>query len=468
MKHHSNKYIIFTFLLFSIIFSLTAQNSDDLWSKTSELEKTSSKKIKRKSIPTNFGVHQLNLSRLKSKLGNTPKRKGKLVKSNTILSFPNEKGQLEKYQVFEVSILEESLQKKHPNIKSYIGKGIDNPSSVVRFSVTSIGLHAMVLQKSGDAVYIDPYTSNKESYIVYTKKNLSEVNQFECKFDELNSESKFETSNVSAKNNNADDGILRTFRLAIATTGEYSQFHLNNQGISSNATDEVKKDAVLSAIVVTMTRVNGVFEKDVALTMQLVANNTDIIFLDPLTDNFTNNDGSNLINESQTVIDAAIGSENYDIGHTFGTNGEVSRAQRASVCIPSDKARGITGSSSTLGDPFAIDFVAHEMGHQFGANHTFNSDSGGCGGSNRNGGTAVEPGSGTTIMGYAGLCSPYDVQQHSDAYFHLVSIREMWSNITSGNSTCAAKDPTGNKAPILEALSSYTIPVSTPFILNAN
>tara|TARA_R110001583_G_scaffold160872_1_gene312758 strand:- start:30695 stop:34528 length:3834 start_codon:yes stop_codon:yes gene_type:complete len=459
MKLINTKYFLFTLFLFLATIIVSAQTSDDIWHKTSELQKRTSKKIERKSLPTTFEVFELNLKTLKRKLNNTPKRKGKLKKSSTVVSFPNENGELEKYEVFETSILEESLQKKHPNIKSYIGKGVENPTSIVRFSETSLGLHAMIFKESGDAIYIDPYTSDKESCIVYTKKNLVNVSEFQCKVDEYNTITKLETSNVSAKAENADDGNLRTFRLAIATTGEYSQFHLNNQGISASETDAVKKDAVLSAIVATMVRVNGIFERDVALTMVLVANNTNIIFLDAETDGFTNDDGDVLIDESQTVIDGAIGSVNYDIGHTFSTGGG-GLAELNSPCT-NNKARGITGLNSPIGDPYAVDYVAHEIGHQFGATHTFNNS---CN-DNRSSGTAVEPGSGSTIMSYAGICAP-NVQNAVDAYFHLVSIKQMWANITVGNSTCGVETSTNNNAPTLNILSNYTIPISTPFVLN--
>ncbi|NQV77861.1 MAG: thrombospondin type 3 repeat-containing protein, partial [Lutibacter sp.] len=465
MKHYNNRYFLFTLFLVLILFSVKAQDSDKFWSKTSALEKRSSKKIERKSMPNEFGVYQLNLNTLKSTLINAPLRKGKLTASNAVLSFPNENGELEKYQVFEAPIMEESLQKKYPNIKSYVGKGIDNPNSTVRLTVTSLGLHAMISQKSGEILYIDPYTLNKETYITYTKKSLPVPEQFECKVDEFTKATNISVSNTVAKTDNANDGILRTFRLAVATTGEYSQFHLNNQGISPTATDIVKKEAVLSAIVAIINRVNGVFERDVALTMVLVANNTDIIFLDATTDGFTNNTSSALIDESQTIIDATIGAANYDIGHTFSTGGG-GLAQLRSPCT-SSKARGITGLNNPIGDPYAIDYVAHEMGHQYGANHTFNTDAGSCGG-NVNNGTAVEPGSGSTIMAYAGLCSPNNVQNSSDAYFHLVSIREMWTNISSGNSNCGTQTSANNSTPSLDVLSNYIIPISTPFILKAS
>ncbi|MDO9595781.1 MAG: M12 family metallo-peptidase, partial [Lutibacter sp.] len=466
MKQHYIKRFLLTFSLCLLFFAVSAQNSDELWTKSTGFEKSASKKLDRKSIPNKFETYQLNVNQLKSKLSKAPKRKENLEKSTTVLSFPNEKGKLEKYQVFEASILDENLQKQYPNIRSYVGKGIDNPGSTIRFSVTPHGLHAMVLGNAEGSVFIDPTTENGDSYIVYSSKNLPSIEPFECKFDEVNTVQKTTASTAAAKAENANDGKLRTFRLAIATTGEYSTFHLNRQNISPSATVEVKKAAVLSAIVTTMTRVNGIFERDVALTMKLVANNTAVIFLDAATDGFTNNDSNKLINESQTIIDANIGAANYDIGHTFSTGGG-GLAQLNGPCNAGMKARGITGSSSPIGDAYDIDYVAHEMGHQYGAHHTFNGDSGGCGGGNRNNGTAVEPGSGSTIMAYSGLCAPYNVTNDADAYFHLVSIREMWSNISSGYSTCAAVSVTGNNAPTLIDIPNYTIPKSTPFILNA-
>ena len=467
MKNHYKKKLLLTLSLGLIFFAVSAQNSDELWSKRTGFEKSTSKKLSRKSIPNKFESYELNLNQLKSKLSKAPKRKENLDNSSTVLSFPNEKGILEKYQIFEASILDENLQKQYPNIRSYVGKGIKNPGSVIRFSITSLGLHAMVMRNSDGNVYIDPTTENGDSYMVYSSKNLPSIEPFECKFDEVNTSQKSNATTTVAKADNANDGKLRTFRLAVATTGEYSQFHLNRQNISPSATEAEKKAAVLSAIVNTMTRVNGLFERDVALTMILVANNTSIIFLDAATDNFTNNDSDKLIDESQTTINSIIGSANYDIGHTFSTGGG-GLASLNSPCNQTQKARGITGSPSPIGDAYDIDYVAHEMGHQYGAHHTFNGDAGNCAGNNRNAGTAVETGSGTTIMAYAGLCAPQNVQTDADSYFHLVSIREMWSNIYEGNSTCATITSTGNSAPIINDLSNYTIPKSTPFILNAN
>ncbi|WP_111707308.1 reprolysin-like metallopeptidase [Lutibacter citreus] len=461
-----NKNYIFSLFFLMLFHIVSAQNIDKLWSKKAISQKTSIENIKGFSNKNKLSELNLNLESLKKYLKKAPIRKNKISRSSLILSFPNSDGELEKFQVYEASVMEESLQNKYPNIKTYTGKGIDNPNLRIRFSLTNMGFHGMILDNLSSTTFIDPLKESN-SYLVYRKSSLSPPEEaFQCKFDDFNSHASKAPTNVSAKQSNADDGKLRTFRLAIATTGEYSQFHLDNQGISASATDSEKKEAVLSAIVTTITRVNAIFERDVALTMKLVSNNTDIIFLNSANDGFSNDDSDSLIDESQQKIDAIIGSSNYDIGHTFSTGGG-GLAQLNSPCIPGQKAKGITGDAKPIGPSYDIDYVAHEMGHQFGAHHTFNATAGNCAGNSYRG-TAVEPGSGSTIMAYSGLCSPYNVENFSDDYFHLVSIREIWANIEEGASSCGSISTINNSAPTIEVLQNYIIPVSTPFQLTAN
>ncbi|NJM79545.1 MAG: T9SS type A sorting domain-containing protein, partial [Flavobacterium sp.] len=250
-------------------------------------------------------------------------------------------------------------------------------------------------------------------------------------------------------------GNFRQYRLAIACTIEYSAFHLNAAGTPTTATLAQKKAVVLSAMVVSMTRLNGVYEKEMSLRMNLVANNDLIIFID--SDNFTNSPA--MIDEIQPIVDAAIGFGNYDMGHGYCTT-DSGVAQLASVC-GTGKARGITGQINPVGDPFDIDYVAHEMGHQWGASHTQNNA---C---NRSAASAYEPGSASTILGYAGICSP-NVQNNSDAYFHARSILQMSSFVTSASASCRTIAPNGNIAPVVNAGSNFIIPKSTPFILKGS
>lgn len=378
-----------------------------------------------------------------------------LAEAKKIIELPTENG-IQKFSIKEASSISTELARKYPMIKSFIASGINNPNVTARISFGTDGLHAVIYAESKSPYYIDPVTKENNIYIGYSKKNLSvEDSKFVCEVNDVNSNQTIESS----AQQNFGDGKLRTYRLAVITTGEYSQFHLNQQGVSAAATDAVKKAAILSAINTTITRVNGVFENDLSVRMEIVANNDSIIFLDENTDNLTNYNEGVLIDEIQPIIDNIIGNANYDIGHAFSTGDDAGAASLNSVCVTGNKAKGVTGRTSPIGDAYDIDFVAHEMGHQFGATHTFNNS---CNG-NRTNSTAVEPGSGSTIMAYAGICAP-NVQADGDAYFHVVSIAQMWNNIIS-KATCATITNLENSPPTSNAGADYSIPRSTPFIL---
>ena len=431
-------------------FGLNAQNNIDLWTIASLNETASKAKVFRNTQPQNFKLFTLNPAEFNSLLATAPQRF--TTPSNTIIEFPTNNGKIQKFRVYEASVLDDLLQAQYPTIRSYTAQGIDDPSAIARFSYSDSGLNVMISSANYGTIYIDPYTKDLNQYISYATNSLPEDSRsFECLVqDTLQDE-------VVLSPLNADDGKLRTYRLALACTGEYAQYHLNNQGIPSSATDEVKKAAVLTAMNTAMTRINGVFEKEVALTMVIIANNTEIIFLNAGSDPYTNNNGGAMLGQNQSTINSIIGTANYDIGHVFSTGGG-GIASLGSVC-GSSKAQGVTGLPQPIGDDFYINYVAHEMGHQFRANHTQNNS---C---NRNNATSMEPGSASTIMGYAGICSP-NVQSDSDAYFHAISIQEMWGFISIlGGSSCPVETDTGNAPPTADAGPNYTIPRTTPFIL---
>ncbi|RNL93428.1 T9SS C-terminal target domain-containing protein [Sinomicrobium pectinilyticum] len=400
--------------------------------------------------------YRLELNTLQKNLGTTPGMRTTLQgKGKKIVSFPVKDGAIEDFEVTEIRFLPEKLSQKYPGIRSYSGRSMANPQTEIRFSMDDFGFHGVIHDKAG-TYYINPDDQNKDIYFLASRQSFSPyAREFECMAKE---EARVMGLKSSITQRGPDDGQMRTFRLALACTGEFAQYHINAAGVN-NGTNAQKKAAVLSAMNTIMTRVNGIYERDLSLTMQLIDNNDELIFLDPDTDGMTNNAGRTLIDEIQPVIDNLIGTGNYDIGHVFST-GAGGIAQLNSPCTAS-KAMGVTGTSSPVGDPFTIDYVAHEMGHQFGATHTFNNN---CGGERSNG-TAVEPGSGSTIMAYAGICPP-NVQNNSDPYFHAVSIAQIWENITEGNSTCATLENTGNRAPSADAGADYVIPAGTPFMLS--
>ena len=442
-----------TLLLIVIAFASFANSygQNPLWIKTSKERLSELPKMDRATMPNQYDLYSLNFQAMKNQLLNAPLDSSNTI-SNVIIEFPNSNGQIQKYRIYEAPVMEKGLSDKFPDIKSYSGKGIDDPSASIRFSTTIFGLHVMSLSGNSGTFYIDTYTKDLKNYIVYNRTNIQQQsNRFNCLVQD---ETQIANTTNSVDNALVSDGIFRQYRLAMACTVEYASFHVAAAGLNGGTLAQ-KKAAVLAAMVVTMTRVNGLYERDMSLRMNLIANNDLVIFI--TSDTFTNNNATALINESQTVIDGAIGFGNYDIGHTVSTGGG-GLAQVNSPCS-SSKARGITGSPAPVGDPYDIDYVAHEMGHQFGSTHTFNND---CGG-NRSNGTAVEPGSGTTIMAYAGICAP-DVQGNSDPHFHAVSIAQMTTFVMNGGN-CSSNTPNDNVAPVVNAGVNYVIPKGTAFVL---
>ena len=445
-----HKNIFYGILFF--VFSINNLFSQSFWKPVEKEIIISQKKeiITSENNYSNYTLMSFQLDNFKKSINTIQSKKTKLIE------LPDIHGKLNRFSVTETSYLSPKLAAKFPSIKSYTAKGIDTPTLSAKISIGTDGFHATIFNPSTQTLIIEPYTKDQKEYIIHEKSDLkSTKNNFKCEVNETIPQ----FNNItSASIKNVNDGNLRTYRLALACTGEYSQFHLNQQGVPTSASETTKKAAVLSAINTTMTRVNSVFENDLAVRMILVDNNDQLIFLDATTDDLDNSDPNFLINQSQTKCDDIIGTNNYDIGHTFSTAAG-GLAELRSVCNPNNKANGITGRSQPIGDTFDIDYVAHEIGHQFGATHTFNNS---CNG-NRTNSTAIEPGSGSTIMGYAGICSP-NVQNVSDVYFHSVSIAQMWNKIQN-NGGCATITNTGNTAPNADAGLNYSIPKSTPFVL---
>lgn len=431
---------------------LPAMAQQNLWERTSDKNLLAQQKLERVSVPKHFTIYHLNLNTLKQSLQQAPLRGSSQV-SQLVLPFPDADDIIKHYRIYEAPVMDAALSAKYPGLKSYVGQGVEEPAATIRFSITPFGLHNMALT-AGGTTYTDPYTTDLQYYIVYKREGLTTPRSFYCGV--ANAAQPNTKSAFTPLSTQSNDGVMRTYRLAMACTIEYAAFHINAAGLAG-APPEEQKEAVLAAMNITVTRVNSVYERDLSITLELIPNNDELIFIE--SDEFNNeNEGFVLLDQSQEVIDEVIGFDNYDIGHTVSTGGG-GVAQLWSPCSDS-KARGITGLPSPVGDPFDIDYVAHEMGHQFGGNHSFNNS---CGG-NRSNDNAFEPGSGTTIMAYAGICDP-NVQSNSDAHFHANSIAEMSAFISTGGN-CAESVVTGNIPPVVDAGPDYTIPRGTAFILS--
>ncbi|RTY93887.1 GEVED domain-containing protein [Flavobacterium sp. GT3R68] len=415
------------------------------------VKKSGTTVVANKTQLTSPRLYDLDVNSLKQALAHSPKRNSVAGKSNTIIAFPNADGKLENFRILETSNMDPALAARFPEIKSYVGQGVDNPTATIHFSLSPLGLQTMLIYADKSAVFIEPYTTDLSTYTVYKKSDkAASLSKFECTVIET---AKNEINTTLRPN--ADDGNLRTYRLAMSVTGEYTTYFGGTKALA------------LAAINNSMTRVNGVFEKDFGVHMNLIANNDLVIYTsgstDPYSDAATGSGGA-WNQELQTTLTNVIGSANYDIGHLFGASGGGGNAgcigcvcKNPTTSVPLGKGSGFTSPNDGIpsGDNFDIDYVAHEMGHQFGGNHTFTH-------SNEGTGAQMEPGSGSTIMGYAGITS-LDVQPHSDPFFHAITIQQITNYIKT--TTCQTTTVTGNAIPTANAGLDYTIPKSTPFML---
>ena len=397
---------------------------------------------RRDIIPEKYSVYKLDDEATKKILLNAPhESKVTVANSESIIQVPDPNGNLEAFRVVNYTLIEKPLSDTYNEFKTLYGIGVYNKTKKIRIDYTIRGFRAVVSSSQGN-YFVDHYQRNDNIHrIVYWRSDLKNNYAWNC---DVETDGHFDLSSGA---NRQGDCQFRTYRLAQATTGEYSTFHGGTE------------PQVLSAVITTINRVNEVYEQDLATRFILIGNTNSLFYYDAGTDPYTNNNGSTMLGQNQTNCDLVIGNGNYDLGHVFSTGGGGVASLNA-LCNNSSKARGVTGSGNPVGDAFDIDYVAHEMGHQCGGNHTFNNS---CGG-NRNNATAFEPGSGNTIMAYAGICPP-DMQPHSDPYFHAISVQEINVRLVA-TTACANILSWGNTKPTVPAISNYTIPKSTPFFLS--
>lgn len=390
-------------------------------------------------------VFKLSTLGLSAALGNVTYREGNLKGTIAAVSFPYEDGTIHSFTAKRNQTMHPLLNEKFPEIVTLDAYATDGSGAFGKWDVTPSGLHAMLFIPGESTLFIDPlFDGNNEYYLVYRKKDFITHKTVQCGVENME-----ETKPSAGEKSMFGTCELRTYRLALSATAEYTSFH---GGTVNQAA---------AAQVVTMNRVNGVYEKDIAITMVIIPNNNSLIYTNASTDPYANGTPGTMINQNQTNTDNVIGSANYDIGHVFGTNSG-GLAGLGVVCAGGQKARGVTGSAAPIGDPFDIDYVAHEMGHQFGGNHTQNNNCNSVAAARR------EPGSASTIMGYAGICAP-NVQNNSDDYFHGYNLGEISSEILSNGHQCEVITPLNNSAPTITSTSgNIVVPISTPFILTGH
>ena len=367
------------------------------------------------------------------------------------IALPSAAGQMEEFEITEASNFTPELQNRFPQIRAFSGRSLTTPGSTLKISLDERSVQTMVFRAGGLTEYMEPYSRDGRVYSVYRRQRAAGQAPWACSTPDQALAQGLQNRVTLMAVTPGSGNVLRTMRLAQSCNAEYSNYF----GATSSA--DVAK--VLSAFNATLTRCNGVYEKDLALHLNLIADTEKVIYYNASTDPYTTMSSWN--SQLQSTLNSVIGAANYDIGHMFGASGGGGNAGCIGcVCVDATKGSGITSPADGIpkGDNFDIDYVAHEVGHQLGANHTF---------SHSNEGTGVnkEPGSGITIMGYAGITSQ-DLVNHSIDIFHQTSIEQILVNLN--NKSCVVKTTTPNTAPAVSVPGNFTIPISTPFALTGS
>jgi hypothetical protein len=444
---------------------VAGRSADDIWQMTNQRPSDADQ---RTNIVGQYSIVTLNKAQFDARLA-VAGRDTDIAPQGVVMTLPMPDGTFQRFLVKESPMLAPELAAAYPEIKTYSGQGLDDPSATTRFGWTAAGFHSIQLSGETGTTYIDPYTQgNTDTYVVFNKSDYrrADAESWACLVAGEHNEALHRLNDEFPMSNGTS---LRTYRLALAATVEYTA---KAPATTSPVNAAGSKGAALARMTVTMNRVNGIYERELAVRMTMATGTTAdptalIMQGDTATDGYTDDDGGAMLDQNQAKLDLVIGTANYDLGHVFSTGGG-GVAQLRSPCNATGKARGVTGSSNPTGDAFDVDYVAHEIGHQFGGNHTFNGTAGNC--TTRSSTHAYEVGSGVTIQAYAGICGVENLQANSIDRFHTESLDEMTAfltNVSTGGS-CGVATPTNNTPPTISPLSNYTIPLGTPFLLTAN
>lgn len=441
------------------------QKNNAIWQKMDE--KNIGSRGQRHLNPEKYSVFRMNRAELDKVLKDAPVEFSAEARTKqVIITVPKPDGTTTRFRIEDSPILAPHIAAQFPNIKTYQGYGIDEPQTTARFDWTDTGFRGYIVAEEG-TYSIDPYqTNDQENYIVFYKHQYgAPTRQFHCELDKaLSGEKDMLDSSVKQFDFFSDfahGNQIRTYRLAIATTFEYTTFFRQ-----AGDTDAQAQTRAFNAVTTSVNRITAVYRKELAVSFTLVSGtNLTYITSTETPANYANTGSTADLAANQTNVDSVIGSANYDVAHLYETT-DSGVAGLGVVCATGNKARGLSGQPSPQGDGFDVDYVAHEMGHQFNANHTFNSTA------NCNNAPAIarrEPGSAVTIMGYAGICSSTsNVQRNSIDTFHVYNLSEIIPFITTGGGSACGTVAGTNAPPVVAALSNYTIPFNTPFSLTAS
>ncbi len=368
-------------------------------------------------------------------------------KGKDVIYLPDSDGNVIPFILKETPVLHPELAAKYPQIKSFTGLSL-NGKYKIKLSSSHKGIESMVIDLGNQkTAFLEPVLNDDNSYVLYNKGERSGLeNRFVCK-TEVMLQDKMKSGGSTGKIivPLVDDQLLRKFRIAVSASGEYTEYH---GGTVADA---------LAAINTTLTRINEVFETDLGVTLELIPNNDLVIFTDPDTDPYN----GSLNSQVQNTLTSTIGEADYDVGHLFHSVDEPEQNNGnagfiGAVCVDNQKGSGFSASFEPEGDVFDLDYVAHELGHQFGANHTWSYESEGTG-------VQAEPASGTTIMGYAGIVLGNNVAPNGDDYFHFNSILQITNYLQTV--ACAQTTVQTNSPPVLTPVGDYNIPKGTAFVL---
>lgn len=419
--------------------------------------------------PEHFLVYTVDQSSLKFFLWNLSTD----PKEGQVIALPLPDGSFRNFKVWQSPMMPDDLAARYPGIKTFSGEAVTNHTITVKLEFTLYGFTAMIYD-GDNTCFIDPYDNYRDGfYMVHYKRDevREEKDRMKCMVEATTDETLINEPlaiinsghpKKAEKSSNGRD--LRTYRLALSAN------HFYCQAATGSATPTIAE--ALSKMTTSMNRVNGVYNRDFSVQMNFISNEDTLIWTtatggvngdDPF--NTINTNGSACLTQNQTTVTTRIGTANFDLGHVFTTGGG-GISQLGVVCNSTRKAQSVTGQSTPVGDGFDIDYVAHEMGHEFGSQHTFNNNMNGSCSGNAVSSSAYEPGSGATIMDYAGICSPDNLQAHSDAYFSASSLAQIQTNLAGAENVCAVITSTGNKLVSLAPFTAtYTIPYKTPIEL---